>query len=70
VAELGEIARTEIGQLVVFPVTPNIFDRIEFRGIGWQPFDGEPTALRADKLGDQPRPLLRQPIPDHQELAL
>ncbi len=69
IAELGEIARAEVGQFVVFPVAPYVFDRIEFRRVGWQALDGEPAPLRADELRDQPRPMLRQPVPDHQELA-
>lgn len=61
--------RTEVGQFVLFPVTPDVFHRIEFRGVGRQPLDRESAPLRADKLRDQPRPVLRQPVPDHQKLA-
>ncbi len=69
IAELGEVARAEVGKLVMFPVTPDVFHRIEFRGVTRQPLDREPAPLRADKLGDQPRPVLRQPVPNHQESA-
>ena len=69
VAELSEIARAEVGQLVMFPVAPNIFDRIEFWSIGRQPLGGEPAPLCADEFADQPRPMRRQPVPDYQQLA-
>src|SRR5713101_6246143 len=69
IAALAEIARAEVGQLVMFPVAPDIFDRIEFRGVGRQALDRQPAPLRADELRDQPRPVLRQPVPDHQQLA-
>src|SRR5713226_3149270 len=68
-AELAKIARAEVGQLVMFPVAPDVFDRIEFRGVGRQALDREPARLVADELRDQPRPVLRQPVPDHQQLA-
>ena len=60
-AELGEIARAEVGQFVMLPITPNILDRIEFRGVARQPLDGQPTALRGDEVADHPRPVRRQP---------
>ena len=67
-AELGEIARTEVGQFVMLPVTPNVLHRIEFGGATRQPFDRELTPLRADKFADQSRPMFRQPVPDHQHV--
>src|SRR5260370_26501023 len=53
----------------MFQVAPDIFVRIEFWGVGRQPLDRQPAPLRADNLRDQPRPVLRQPVPDHQQLA-
>jgi len=35
-AEFVEILRAEVGQLVLFDVAPEIFDRVEFRGISRQ----------------------------------
>src|SRR5229473_7418074 len=69
IAELAEIARAEVGQLVMFPVAPDIFDRVALRGVGGQALDRQPAPLRADKLCDQPRPVLWQPVPYHQQLA-
>ena len=36
--ELPEIAGTQIGQLVLFPVTPEVLDRVKFRGISRETF--------------------------------
>lgn len=41
IAELGEIAGTEIGQLVMFLITPDVFHRIEYRGVTRQPLKRE-----------------------------
>jgi hypothetical protein len=68
-AELGEIARAKIGQFVILPITPDVLDRVEFRGVARQPFDHESAALRSDEVADQPRPVCGQPVPYHQELA-
>ena len=68
-AELAEVARAEVGHLVMFSVTPDVFRWIEFRSVTGQPRDREPTPLRQDKFADQPRPTGRQPVPDHQQLA-
>ncbi len=69
IAEAGEIARAEVGQFVMFPIAPYVLHRIEFRGIAWQPLDCEPPALGADEVFDQSRPMRRQPVPHHQQLA-
>src|SRR6266849_1959946 len=46
IAALAEIARAEVGQLVMFRVAPDVFDRIEVRGVGRQALDREPAPLR------------------------
>jgi hypothetical protein len=38
-AELPQIPRADVGQLVMLPVTPEVFDRIQFRSVGWQVLD-------------------------------
>jgi len=67
-AELGEIAGTEVGQFVVFPVTPEVLHRVEFRRVTRQPLERQPAPLRADKFGYQARPMRRQSVPHHQQL--
>jgi hypothetical protein len=68
-AEVGEIVETEVGKLVLFPVTPDLLDRIEFRGVSRQPLDREPTLLRADEMADQARAMRRRPVPHYQQPA-
>jgi hypothetical protein len=69
VAELGEIAGTEVGQFVMFPVAPDVLDRIEFWCIGRQLLDRESAMVRGDELLDRPPAMRRQSVPHHQELA-
>ena len=54
---------------MLLPVTPDVLHWIEFRGVTRQPLDCEPTALCADEVADQARPMRRQSIPHHQQLA-
>ena len=69
-AELSEIARAEVGQLVTFPVAPDVFHRIEFRHVGRQPLAS--SAGPADH-GVYPRAAgarcCGSPSPDHQQVA-
>ena len=37
--ELPEIAGAQVGQLVLFPVTPKVLHGVEFRGISRETFD-------------------------------
>src|SRR6185437_14562822 len=67
--ELGEIARTVVGQFVVFPIAPQVLDRIELGGVTRQPLDGEPLAPGENEVADQVRAVRRQSVPHHQELA-
>ena len=53
----------------MFPVAPDVLQRIEFRGVTRQALHRESASLRPDKVADQARPMGRQPVPDHQELA-
>ena len=34
IAELGEVVWAEVGQLVMFPIAPDVLHRIEFRRVG------------------------------------
>src|SRR5262249_44349373 len=70
VAELDEIARTKVGQLVMLPGAPDVLHRIEFGRIGRQLLDYQPALVRGEELLDYP-PLAvrRQSVPHHQQLA-
>ena len=53
IAELTEVMRAEVRQLVVFPITPDVLHRIEFWGIGRQVVQRQAAPLAGDKLPDQ-----------------
>src|SRR5262249_15862854 len=69
VAELDEIARTKVGQLVMLPVAPDVLHRIEFGRIGRQLLDYQPALVRGEELLDYPPAVRRQSVPHHQQLA-
>ncbi len=59
VAEAGEVLWAQIGELVLLEVTPDVFNRVQFRGVTWQRLDldcalepfqvvlNQPAAMRA-----------------------
>ena len=46
---------------------PGPFDRIEFRGVGWQPDEREPVRLLFDELAGSDAPVRGDTIPDHDD---
>jgi hypothetical protein len=52
IAELAEVMRAEVRQLVMFPITPDVLHRIEFRGVGRQVVQRQAAPLAGDKLPD------------------
>jgi hypothetical protein len=69
VAEVAEVLRAEVGQLVVLPVPPDELDGIQLGGICRQPFEGDPAVLRVDELADEAAPVHGEAIPNDQQLA-
>jgi len=49
-------------------VAPEVFHRIEFWSVGWQPLDDHSSTGAGKILGDQPAAVDRRPIPDDQKL--
>lgn len=47
-AQLPAVLDEEIGDLVFLEVSPEVFDRVEFRGVGGQAFEPEAAARGAD----------------------
>jgi hypothetical protein len=45
VAELAKVLGTEVGQLMLFPVAPQIFDRVQLRRISGQELDFQSFSL-------------------------
>ena len=48
-AQTGEAGGTEVGEFVLFPVRPQILDRIEFGRVGGKKFQPQPFVLLADQ---------------------
>lgn len=53
VAGSPNVLRTEVGQFVLFPVAPQVFDGVELRGVGGEPFDVQPVGLGWQAGGDE-----------------
>jgi hypothetical protein len=53
ITELAEVVRAEVRQFMMFPITPDVLDRIEFRRVGGQVLKSDSAALASDQL---PRP--------------
>ena len=69
IAELTEVTRAEVRQLVMFPIAPDVFHRIEFRGIGRQVVQRQAAPLVGDKFRDQVAAMSLGAIPDYQQSA-
>src|ERR1700675_2562549 len=67
--KLDEVVRAEVGQLVMFPITPDVLHRIEFRSIGRQVVQRQAAPLMGDKFRDQVAAMSLGAIPDYQQPA-
>jgi len=67
VAQFPKRLGTQIRQLMVLPVPPQVFHGIQFRSIGRQKIDRQPPATFRDEILDESTPVLPQPVPDHQQ---
>ena len=65
--ELREIARAEVGQFVMFPVAPDVLDRIQFRRIGGELLDPQSLALLGNKIASELAFVGGQAVPDDQQ---
>lgn len=63
-AELPGVLRTGIRQFMLLPVTPDVFDRVEFGGVRRQVLDHDAAFLGGDEILDQGAAMSGQPIPD------
>jgi hypothetical protein len=51
----------------MFPVAPQVFDGIEFRGVSRQILGSDPSVQAIEKFANQPASVRGQPIPDDQQ---
>src|ERR1700722_15530982 len=68
-ANLADGMQTQVGQLAVFHVAPDVLDRIEFGSVGRQALDHDMSIECFDILGNHATTVSRQAIPNHQQLA-
>src|SRR5215216_4325156 len=64
VGDLGERRGWQVGELDVFEVGPQVFDRVELGRIGREPLDGEPVALATQPGPHAGAPVRGEPVPD------
>jgi hypothetical protein len=68
-AELVEILGTEVRQVVLLPVGPEVLDGIELGRIGRQELQLDVSALGFDPVAHQTAAMSLQTIPDDEQLA-
>lgn len=59
----------EVGDLMLFEVSPQVFDRIEFRGVSGQPFHPEAPVALCQQRFDRLAAMNGGTIPDDQQFA-
>lgn len=64
-----QILRGRIGQNGCVQVGPELFDRIQLRGVGGQRLDGEPVAVAGQGVASACAAVGRQPIPEQDHRA-
>ncbi len=70
IGELPSLAYQQVADLVFLQVCPNVFRRIELRGLCGQSFDGDTAFGGCHVLRDQLGAMNRRTFPDdHDELA-
>ena len=69
-SQFGEVLGTEVGQFVMLPMRPEVFDRVELGCIGWQVLQVDGALLALDILAHQPTAMCLEPIPDDQKFSV
>src|SRR5262245_4782618 len=68
-AELAKVVGAQVGQCVLLPIAPQIFDRVEFGRVGRQVLEVNAAMLGAHEVLDESTAMLAQTVPDNQQLA-
>ncbi len=63
-AELGPVLGTEVGDLMLFAVAPDVLGRVELRRRGWQTCESDGSRTGLDILLHQPAAMCLESIPD------
>ncbi len=67
--QVGNIFGTEVGQRVAFKMAPDVFDRVEFRGVSRQACQSDAAVRSLDVPLHHPTAVDGQTVPDHQQFA-
>lgn len=67
--QLLKVGGAEVGNSMAFPVSPDVFSRIEFRRISGKSGQNDATSLSLNKEADYSTAMHRQPIPDNQQVT-
>ncbi len=62
--KFGEVLGTEVRQLMLLPMRPQVFDGVEFRRVGREACQLHGAVGRADVISDQAAAVRRQSVPD------
>ena|SRR5450631_1080802 len=65
--QVVEVRGAAVGELVVLEITPDVFGRIQFRGVGGQLLDLHSAVQRLQALANERRAMGSQSVPDDQQ---
>jgi hypothetical protein len=68
--ELPQVAGAQVGQLMLFPVTPEVLHRVEFRGIGWKTLHPDFAVQTFQILTHPSAAVGGHAVPDDEQTAL
>ena len=68
-AQLPEVLRAEVRQLMLFPVRPQILDWVQFRGVARKILQPQTSSLLLYKFPHLAAAMAGQAIPNDQQLA-
>jgi hypothetical protein len=69
VTEVPDILGAKVGEFVLFPIAPEVFNRIEFGGIGGEISHGEMVAVDFQVAQDPPAATDLGAVPDNEEFT-
>ena len=69
-SQFSEVLGTEVGQFVMLPMRPEVFDWVQLGRIGWQELQVDGALLALDILAHQSTAMRLEPIPDDQQLSV
>ena len=67
--EVPKLLGTEVGQGVLLEVSPEVFDRVEFGGVGGKELDAQALAPGGDEVCGQSAAVDGCAVPEDQQLA-